>query len=461
MDAPENRDPEPSGSEVPPASGADRAPRHPLRSASFRRFLAGQSISMAGSAMSPVALAFGVLEVTGSAAWLSAVTTTALVPMVAMLLFGGGIADRYRRDTVLCLAALGAGLTQAGVAFLLLTHRHPAFLLPLSALNGVFQGVTKPALRGIVSNLSAGRGLQQASSLLATVRNATRITGPATAGLLTASVGGGWAIAADAASFLLAAAFFARMSLPGPPARTKSSPTKSGPTMLGELREGWGYFGSTPWIWTVTSAFAVFNAVNMGVWQILGPVIASDTIGAEGWGLVLSARGAGALLASLIMVKLTVRRPMVPALSSMALAAVPLILLGAGANVSWLTAAAFAAGVVSEFFTVVWETVHNTHVPERLLSRVGAQDEFWSFLPIPLGQLSTPVLAAAFGTATVAVTGGGVAAVAMLVPLLVPTLRRLEINIEINMDGDRTGHHVPSPGDAAGEGRDKDHSGTG
>jgi hypothetical protein len=47
---------------------------------------------------------------------------------------------------------------------------------------------------------------------------------------------------------------------------------------------------------------------------------------------------------------------------------------------------------------------------------------------IPVGQLSTPILAAAFGTAAVAVTGGGVAAVAMLLPLLVPTLRRLEIN---------------------------------
>ena len=134
-----------------------------VRSAPFRWFLGGQTISMAGSAMSPVALAFGVLAVTDSASWLSAVTTSALVPMVATLLFGGGVADRYRRDTVLWLTSLGAGLTQAGVAVLLLTHQDPAFLLPLSALNGVFQGLTIPALRGIVANLARGRGLQQAS----------------------------------------------------------------------------------------------------------------------------------------------------------------------------------------------------------------------------------------------------------------------------------------------------------
>ena len=379
---------------------------------------------MAGSAMSPIALAFGVLEVTRSATWLSAVLTASMVPMIAMMILGGGIADRYRRDTVLCLTSLGAGVSQAGVAIVLLTHQPPALLLPLSALNGVFQALTTPAMRGIVPQLASGRGLQQANSLLASARNASRLLGPGAAGLLTVSVGGGWAIAADAVSFLLAAVCFARMSLPDLPTRAKG-----GPTMLVDLRQGWGYFSSRPWIWSVTLAFAVFNAVNMGVWQILGPVIAAGTIGADGWGLVLSARGAGALLATVVMVKLTVRRPMVSALSLMTLAAVPLILLGVGANTFWLAAAAFAAGVAAEFFTVVWSTVWHIHVPERLSSRVGAYDEFGSFASIPVGQLSAPVLAGAFGVAAVAITGGALTVAAMLLPLLLlPSLRRIELN---------------------------------
>jgi predicted MFS family arabinose efflux permease len=392
----------------------------PLPSAAFPWFLGGQSISLLGSAMAPVALAFGVLEVTGSAGWLAAVTTSAFVPMLGTLLLGGGIADRYRRDTVLGLTSLGAGVTQAVVAFLLLTHADPVFLLPLSALNGTFQGLTTPVLRGIVPNLAAGRGLQQASSLLASVGNVTRIVGPSAAGLLTASVGGGWAIAIDAASFLVAAAFFARMSLP-----SRASVSSA---MVSELREGWGYFSSHPWIWAVTLAFAVFNAVNRGVWQILGPVIAKATIGVESWGLVLSVRGVGGLLASLVMVRLTLRRPMVVALAAMSLAALPLIVLGARADTVWLASSAFVAGAATELFTVVWMTVNSALIPERLLSRVGAHDEFWSTAPIPLGQLATPALAAAFGTAAVAVTGGGLAAVAMLVPILVPALRRIEIS---------------------------------
>ncbi|MFF5290788.1 MFS transporter [Paractinoplanes globisporus] len=405
-------------------SEAETPEERPLRSPAFRWFFIGRSVSLAGSFMSPVALAFGVLESTGSGAWLSAVLAAAVIPMVATMLIGGGIADRYRRDSVLRLTSLGAGIAQAGVAVVLLTHQRPSLLLPLSALNGIFQGLTTPTLRGILANLVSGRALQQAGSLVASAGNIARILGPSAAGLLTASVGGGWAIAADAATFLASAACFARISLPELPPRAVGDPS-----MLRAMSEGWTYFRTQTWIWSVTLAFAVFNATTMGFWQVLGPVITSDTVGPKGWGLALSARGAGALLASLILVKLPImRRPMTPAMTSMALATLPLVLLGAGANLAWLVTATFVAGIVAEFFTVVWVTVTNTHIPERLLSRVSAHDEFWSFLSLPIGQISASALAAVAGTTTVAFAGGGLGAAAMLLAALVPSLHRIEIN---------------------------------
>ncbi|WP_083449375.1 MFS transporter [Actinoplanes rectilineatus] len=400
---------------------ADRSAEWPLRTPAFRWFFAGRSISTVGSFMAPVALAFGVLDLTGSSTWLSAVLAAAVIPMVATMLIGGAVADRHPRDAVLRLTSFGAGVTQAGVAVVLLTHQPPALLLPLSALNGVFQGLTTPALRGILANLVSGRALQQAGSLLATAGNTARILAPSAAGLLTASVGGGWAIAVDAVTFLVAAACFARIALPGPPPQAGS--------MLGDLAEGWTYFRTRTWIWSVTLAFAVFNATTMGFWQVLGPVLTSDTIGPTGWGLALSARGAGALSTGLILVRVPLmRRPMTPALTAMALAALPLLLLGTGTNLAWLSAATFTAGVVAEFFTVVWVTVTNTHIPERLLSRVGAHDEFWSFLALPLGQIAASALTTVVGATTVAVAGSGLGAAAMLLAALVPALRRLELN---------------------------------
>jgi hypothetical protein len=74
--------------------------------------------------MAPVALVFGVLELTNSARWLSAALTASTVLMIAMMIIGGGIADRYRRDLVLALAGLGAGVSQVGVAFVLPLAAH-------------------------------------------------------------------------------------------------------------------------------------------------------------------------------------------------------------------------------------------------------------------------------------------------------------------------------------------------
>ncbi len=72
-------------------------------------------------------------------------------------------------------------------------------------------------VRAQYQSVASRRPVSRSSS--PTVSNASRILGPTTAGLLTAAVGGGWAIAVDAASFLLAASFFARMSLPKLPPR--------------------------------------------------------------------------------------------------------------------------------------------------------------------------------------------------------------------------------------------------
>src|SRR3979490_1841959 len=102
-------------------------------------------------------------------------------------------------------------------------------------------------MRGIVPQLATRRAIQVANSLLASTRNLARMIGPAAAGLLTVSIGGGWAIAADAVSFFLAAVCFGRVSLPARPPRAEGSST-----MLSELREGWSYFSSKPWIWSVT-----------------------------------------------------------------------------------------------------------------------------------------------------------------------------------------------------------------
>ena len=391
---------------------------NPLHEKPFRRFFIARSISVAGSAVTPVSLTFSVLQLTGSAKDLSFVVSAQLIPTVALLLIGGGVADRVGQALLLRVTHLGSGLSQAAIAFCLFTRQPIGYLIALAFVNGVLQAFTGPALSGIVPQLVGPEGLQRANSLLATVANATKVIGPSVAGVLVATVGGGWALSVDSASFFVAAIVLALIPVQD---RRKKRDTK----LFTELRQGWTFFRSTPWFWSVTLAYTVVNLVQMGAWQLLGPVLARGTFGAGGWGAVLSCRAAGALVMSVLMVRLNVKRPLLAGQLAMTVAAVPLMLLGVNANVVAIGAATFCAGLASSFGSVLWDTALHTHVPNEMMSRAVAYDQFGSYCAIPIGQLSVIPLATAFGARHVALAAGVIFLGSMVAPLALGSVRRL------------------------------------
>ena len=383
----------------------------PLRSAAFRWFFAGRLVSLLGSSMTSVALAFGVLQASGSNADLGVVLAANSIPMVAFLLLGGAIADRFPRSLVLVVSHTGAGLTQAAVAVLLISgNYHLGAVAGLEAVNGTLAAFTGPALMGIVPQLVPRAAVQRANSLLGTTRNAARILGPTVAGILVSTVGGGWAIAVDAASYLLAAACLTRVRLP---ARDR---LPSG-GVLSDIREGWTEFRSRTWVWVVVAVFTGMNFVHMGVWEVLGPVIAEETFGAGGWGIVLSAYAVGLLLIALVMYRVTTTHLLRAGQAGMAVGAVPIVLLGLGAPVPVLAAAAFVAGLGAGLFGIAWETSLQEHVPAHALSRVASYDALGSYIAIPLGQLAVVPIALLAGNGPVAVVGGVAYAVLALAAL--------------------------------------------
>lgn len=391
---------------------------NPLGEKPFRRFFIARSVSVTGSAVTPVALAFAVLRLTGSPKDLSFVVTAALAPNIALLLLGGGVADRVGQAALLKVTHFGSGLSQAAMAYCLFTEQPVGYLIALSFLNGVLGAFTGPALSGIVPQLVAPDGLQKANSMLASVSNAAKVVGPSAAGVMVATVGGGWALAADSASFFIAAVVLSLLPVQD---RRKKSTSK----LLTDLREGWTFFRSTSWLWSVTAGFTMVNLVQMGAWQLLGPVLAQDTFGAGGWGAVLSCRAAGALIMSVLMLRMTVRRPLLTGQLAMTLAAVPLLLLGLGAHVVAIAAAALVAGLAVGLGNVCWDTTLHTYVPNEMMSRAVSYDQFGSYCAIPIGQLSVIPLASAFGARHVAFVAGVIFLASMLAPLVVAPVRRL------------------------------------
>ncbi|WP_227983229.1 MFS transporter [Nocardia spumae] len=391
----------------------------PLRHAGFRWFFFGQTVSLSGSAMAPVAVAFAVLDASGSIGQLGVVLVARTVPMLAFLLIGGAMADRYSRRTVLLVTNAGSALTQGSVAVLLLTGHYwlPAVAL-LECGNGVLAAFTTPALRGVVSDLVDKSQLRQANSLLGMARNATKILGPGAAGVIVATVGSGAAIAGDAASFLAAAVCLARLPLATPV-------TSAARSLLAEIGEGWAQFRSTPWIWTVTVAFFVVNLVLTGSWQILGPALTKHLSGEQLWGFVLSARGLGMLLMSALMSRLLMGHLLRFGLLMGVLSALPMIALGAHLAPSWLIIAAFVGGAGMSALAISWDTSLQEHVPEHTISRVSSYDNLLSYAAIPIGQSCIGPLSGTLGGFHVALVTGILAAAAALAPLASTAVRRL------------------------------------
>lgn len=380
-----------------------RAAVSPLRERNFRRYFLSRFVNTLGNMMAGVALAFAVLDITDSATALGQVLAAHTVPMVLFLLWGGVVADRLPRVLIIQVSNVVSGLTQAAIALLVIFGKADLpTVIALSAVHGLVSAMSFPAMSGLVPQLVPRSELQKANALLSLVRGSLTVVGPSASALLVVTVGAGSALFIDALTWLAAAALLLGMRVPP---REAAASEVANP--LAELREGWEFFRRTTWLWLVVLAFCALNAIHSGAISTLGPVIAKQTIGEQGWGLVLSAEAAGLLLMTVVMLRVRLERPLLLGILAISLAGLPMILLGVCPNVAALAVAMLFAGAGVEVFNLGWSLAMQENVDESMLSRASSYDALGSFVAMPLGQLAAGPLAAAFGYADVMVIAGG------------------------------------------------------
>ncbi len=404
----------------------------PLREREFRLLFTGRTISVLGSSMAPVALAFAVLNTLhGSATDLGIVLTTRQVPIILLLLFGGVISDRLPRNYVMVASNLVSGASQAVTATLLLTgHARLWHLAALAAVNGASSAFFFPASTGVIPQTVPATMLQDANATLRLSLNATNITGAALGGILVAATSPGWAIAADAVTYGFAALAIGAMNLP-------RSLRIEGSTMLHELRVGWRDFWSRTWLWAIVLQFGFVLAFENAAVMILGPTVAKEHLGGPAaWGFVLTATSVGLVVSGLLMLRWRPRRMLLTATLSVFLFVGPLLALAGPAPLVVVIAAAFVSGLAYEIFGVLWDTTMQQEIPQERLSRLSAYDALGSLALTPFALAALGPIAGAFGTRRTLLACAVLTIVATAPVLLSRDVRTLERRTAVPADAE-------------------------
>jgi MFS family permease len=390
-----------------------------LREREYRLFFLGQAVSLLGDGMVNVALAFAVLDLTGSASALGLVLAARMLPLVGFLLAGGVMADRLPRRTVMIAADLVRVASQGAIAALLIAGVAQVWqLAALSAVTGSATAFFNPASTGLMPAVVSPGRLQQANALRGLAMAAGQIAGPAVAGVLVAGAGAGWALAVDAATFAVSVAFLARLRVPVM-ARLEVR------SVLADLREGWDTFRSYTWLWSFVAAAALGNFVNAAS-GVLGPLVAKESLGgAPAWALIVSALGVGSLAGGVLALHVRPRRPMLVATLPLFVFALPLAMLALELPAGWIALVSLFAGAGVMISNTVWETTLQQHVPAEALSRVSSYDWFGSLAFQPIGFAVWGPVAEVAGVSTTLWVAFALQLTTVIVLLPVPSIRNL------------------------------------
>lgn len=387
----------------------------------FRLLWTGQAASAAGDALVPVALAFAVIGIRGSASDLGLVLAAFTIARAGLIVVGGVWADRLPRQLVMLAADLVRAAVQGTVAVLLISGRAELWQLVVTGvLSGAASAFFMPASTGLVPDTVSPARLQQANALMGLTRSAIGIGGPIVSGLIVAGFGPGWVFAVDSVSYIVSAAYLARLRIPA------GRPKESRESFARELAGGWHELRSRTWVWTSIVYFSIWN-LAIAPFFVLGPLVfARELGGASSWGLNGTGAALGGVVGGAIALRLKPRRPLVCAYLLLSVSALQPALLTFPAPVWMLVAAAALAVNNLVIGNTLWLTVLQERIPRDAISRVSAYDWMGSLVFMPVGFAIAGPAADAIGIDTTLWITAAVLLGSNLAIVLVPSVRRIE-----------------------------------
>src|SRR5438445_3546154 len=268
-----------------------------LRHRNYRLFFWGQLVSLIGTWMQQTAMMWFVYDRTNSKLLLGVVAAVGSAPMVFSSVWGGSLADLYPKRSILVLTQsaqmLCAFLLAAGVW---LGFATPAFIMVVAAFNGTAMGFDMPARQAFTVEMTSREDLLNAISLNSSIVNGARVVGPSVTGLMIGAVGVAMCFFLNGLSFVAVIAGFLMMRLP----RFQKNIEIISPTE--HAWNGIVYSFQHP---RVRMILLLFLAVGIFGWSymVIMPAFARDVLGrgADGYGVLMSASGVGALVGALVV----------------------------------------------------------------------------------------------------------------------------------------------------------------
>jgi MFS family permease len=385
----------------------------PLRGREFRLLFLGQLVSFFGSMITFVALPFQMYDLTGSTLAVGALGICEFVPILAVALVSGALADAFDRRLLVVFSELGSAVFMAVLlGNALLDEPHAWVLFVCAAVLAGFYALLRPPLDSLVPRVVPREQLKAAMALVWVRGNVGMIAGPAIGGVLIAAFGVGLTYGIDLATFLISLGFLALMRASPPPADADAPSLRS-------IAEGLRYAGSRPEL--LGTYLVDINAMLFGMPQALFPAIAARYGGAEVLGFLLAAPAVGSLVVALFSgwTRHVHRHGRAVALAATGWG-VAIVAFGF-TNVLWLALACLAvAGAMDAISGLFRSVIWNETIPDRLRGRL-AGVEMVSYTSGPtLGNFEAGALASLTSVRTSVVSGGVlcVAGTAVLVALL-------------------------------------------
>jgi len=263
----------------------------------FRLFFTGQLISLIGTWMQSVAMAWLVYRLTGQPALLGLVAFASQAPIFLLGSFGGVLADRVDPRRLLVITQTLQMIQAFLLAWLTLAHVvQPWHIIVLAILLGVINAFDLPARQVLVAGTVDREHLPNAIALNSSIFHGSRVLGPSVAGMLIVALGEGWCFILNGVSFLAVIAGLMMMELPPWVNRTDHPP------VLDHIMEGVRFVRGDRKV--ALLLFLLFVVCFMGMpYAVLMPIFADGILhgGPRGFGLLMGGSGLGAVLAAAVL----------------------------------------------------------------------------------------------------------------------------------------------------------------